>query len=529
MNAMTKPATTWEQMRTLLGLDTSFKSPAATGVLNRTPLAPTKKPRPGGPAAELMAVRCKDGERTVHATRLAGALIAEGLDLDGCIASCFAWNSLNVDVLDEGKLEAICHSIFAADVRNHPERHRGHAQHQPLFDLNAGRIDRYINSAPPPRRWLLDGLIALGKCGAVVAPGASSKSQWLLQLGVTVATGVDLADHWKAGETGGVLMLCAEDDNDEIHRRLNRIYMHMYAHGLGPRMVNLNANLFIFPTVGVNTLLTKRDPSGEYSTTEVLHGIVALASQIKNLKLIVIDPLSRFRGGEENSNEGATRFVEVMEHIAKETGATVLAAHHASKASYANADAGQGASRGASALTDGLRWQMNLNPPTEKLAASAGVAKSDLRNYVVATVTKINYSAVPEPVLLERQSDGYLSAATADQANRRAMQAQIARVLQIIASSPKPMTARRFEDMHAGTNQVTGLAKQPLREVLKKAVVAGLLAGGNRQPLSLTDTGAEYLRCVALDSTSRRATDAPTADAPASAKKVRRNKTHTNQ
>jgi RecA-family ATPase len=61
--------------------------------------------------------------------------------------------------------------------------------------------------------------------------------------------------------------------------------------------------------------------------------LVLAAQQIPNLKLIVIDPASRFRGGDENASQDVTRFVEAVERVAQATGAAVLIIHHANKGS----------------------------------------------------------------------------------------------------------------------------------------------------------------------------------------------------
>jgi hypothetical protein len=519
--------TTWAEFESLLQLNmpsTHQRKAAASSAMPSANLATDSS----NGVADLMGVQCRDGERTKHALRLAGALVADGADLQTCVAHCNEWNSRNIDVLDADKIESICKSIFDADVRNHPERHSASSANDPLFDLNDGRIDRYLASAPPPRRWLLQDLIVIGKAGAVVAPGGFSKSQLLLQLSVTIVTGIDLAGYWSAGETGGVLVLCAEDDQEEIHRRIHTIKQRLQADGHGIALAVLPGSLFIFSTIGVDTLFTKAGPNGNVAQTTTLHRLVALAKQIENLKLIVVDPVSRFRGGEENSNEDATRFVEALETIAKLTGASVLAAHHASKASY-GVEANQGASRGASALTDGLRWQMNLNPPTDKQAEGLGVTKAEMGKYVVATVTKSNYSAIPAPVILERQTGGYLQAVTASQAQSAVHFSAVSRVLDLISKAPKPMTARQLEVEYGGVSNAAGLAKQRLREILKFAAEKGWLIGGDRKSLALTAAGAEFLRMMPPKESKTPTGDAPKADAMRRAEHSRRKKSEQNQ
>ena len=441
-----------------------------------------------GSLATMMETVCVDGQRTDHALSLAGALIASGTDLAGCISSCLAWNARNQSPLDDDKVEQICQSIHNADLRNHPERHQI-AANDALFDISAGRIDTFLNTAPPPRRWLINELIAVGKVGAIVAPGGSSKSQLMLQIGTSVATGIDLANHWKVGETGGVLMLCAEDDREEIHRRVHRINSHLTARGHAKTLAALPKGLFVFSTVGIDTLLTKRQPQGEVSPTAIIQRIVALAAQIPDLKLIIIDPVSRFRGGEENSNEDGARFVEALEQIAKLSGAAVLIAHHASKASTGGGEVTQGASRGASSLTDGVRWQMNLSPPTDKQLDALGLMRTELSGHVMATVTKSNYSLIPPPAMFKREDGGYLTVVSAGQARSGAEIESIIRVLRIVDSAGSALTMRQLENQHAGVKKEILLSKERLRAVLKRAIELGVILGGDRQTLTITLAG----------------------------------------
>ena len=89
-----------------------------------------------------------------------------------------------------------------------------------VFDLNEARVDRFLTHDPPSRRWLLEDCLPLGKVGLLVAPGGTGKSQLALQIAVAVATGGEVADWWQVGEKGRVLALFAEEDEEELHRRV---------------------------------------------------------------------------------------------------------------------------------------------------------------------------------------------------------------------------------------------------------------------------------------------------------------------
>lgn len=491
----TSAAYTWAELARKLGISTD----QANSQLSAQPRSKGTSQGDAMQLEDLMLRRCKDGERTEHLTKLVGKLLAAGVPAEPALQLCQTWNSQNIEPLDSDKIDATFHSIHACDLRNHPERYPGlRTHHQPLFDLSAGSIQGYLSTDPAPRRWLLKDLLVQGKVGAIVAPGGSSKSQWLLQLAVSVASGLPVAEHWQIGETGRVLVFFAEDDNDEIHRRLKRITDHHMLAGNAAQLADLKDRLYVFSTIGVDTLLTKRDVTGEVRVTSIVQGMAALAQQITDLKLIIIDPASRFRGGEENSNEDATRFVEALETLAKQTGATVLIAHHTNKGSYgSDAEPGQGAARGASALTDGLRWQMNLSRPSEKQLSSIGASKDQANRYVAATVTKTNYSAYPPAAMLERLDNGYLTAITPTQMQQRAENAAIMRVVALLMQQPKPISARQLEDQFGGVTGLLKLPKHDVRHIVQLATQRGLIAGGDRKPLTVSTEGRKIFEAVA--------------------------------
>jgi hypothetical protein len=83
--------------------------------------------------------------------------------------------------------------------------------------------------------------------------------------------------------------------------------------------------------------------------------------------------------------------MKIIEHIGKETGATMLALHHASKSSVADSKI---SARGASALTDACRWLLTLNGEGDSIKA---------------TLAKANYISYQEPQALDRLSTGVLT------------------------------------------------------------------------------------------------------------------------
>ena len=442
--------------------------------------------------SDSLLASCGDGSRTAHLTGLAGTYIARGFNLDQTIEHCLLWNERNTPPLDHAKVIDACESIAVADARNHPNRVAKqlslvlpNTPPTPLFDIKDARIDSFIQTVPPPQRWVLKNFLPLGIVAAVVAPGGSSKSQFLMQMAYSVATGIRLADHWPVGEVGAVLMLCAEDGNAEIHRRVHWIHQQLGMALDAAATAQLFDRFLIRSMVGEDILLTEKNQSGEVVRTPIIDRLLLTAKQVSDLKLIIIDPASRFRGGDENSNADATRFVQALEYLAQSTGATVLIAHHSNKMSMNGDEANQSASRGASAFTDGIRWQMALTPQTKKSKALAGIPEADRRLFVEAALVKTNYTAPMLPVMLKRGRDGYLDATLTTTSG---MQLSLhTKVIGLIAKHVRGISARQFESQYGGVDKSLGLAQRALRAVIADLINEGSIVGGNRKLLKVSE------------------------------------------
>ena len=120
---------------------------------------------------------------------------------------------------------------------------------------------------------------------------------------------------------------------------------------------------------------------------------------------IILDPLSRFSGPDvERDNAVATTFVEVVESLAVQTGATSLLSHHTNRR---RARPGRSSTRrrdeAFTGLYDGPRWQAGLS--VQKVALDDAEERERLGRIFTFAQTKSNYSRDFEPVLL-RQVEG---------------------------------------------------------------------------------------------------------------------------
>lgn len=354
---------------------------------------------------------------------------------------------------------------------------------EPLFPLGEASIATMLATAPKAREYIITPLLPRGVTGALVAPGGTGKSFMLMQLAAAVASGSPLLGY-EVPEPAGVLMLAAEDDREEIHRRMAAIVGSFHDREPEPHememLKELAANLYIQPRVGEENRLTMRGPDGNVILSPLVDRIIATARQIENLKLIILDPVSRFRSGDENSSEDATRLVEACERIRKATNATVLLAHHTRK----GASGLQDDIRGASAFVDGLRWAATLHRLNADDAKEYGMDREEAAKYLRFQLVKANYVAPQDPVFLERGEGGKLiktEAPTPARENKQQERAEdryryvLARMKGLVQEKSEkgdPLTKRAVRN-YAGTEGIFGVSDRPLRSILERAILEG--------------------------------------------------------
>lgn len=313
----------------------------------------------------------------------------------------------------------------------------------------------WATTAPPKRSYLLyagkwaseafdppAGLVPLGRVGMLAAAGGLGKSWALTQLALSVATGTPWLGTYSIATPGRVLLVMGEEEESEILRRLH------YA----ARLMRLDtaaaeraaANIVPLALSGCSAALTC-EPVAAYGAapapfaheTALVGELLAALKDAGPWSLLIFDPLSRFAGNDaEKDNAAATRFIETLERLTKLQGTpTVLVAHHTPKHERQDdSKVGSTAARGASALTDGVRFMMTLKYWPGEHASG-----------LTLSFTKQNYGKRPEPLQLYR-----------DDANHGALRVATAAELADAAAAQAAVVAKRKRGPEAGPSDAAG-------------------------------------------------------------------------
>jgi RecA-family ATPase len=264
--------------------------------------------------------------------------------------------------------------------------------------------------APPERKWIVRDMIPDRTVTIVAGDGGGGKTTLMLQLSVAIAG----ERPWLGNnpDPGPVLIVTAEDDEEEIHRRLAAI-----ARSLGVELSDL-ADLHIVPLAGEDAVIgAPEGKAGLIAPTAVFRGLVALIERIKP-RLVVLDALADMYAGEENARAQARQFIGLLRGLAIKNDLAVVLISHPSLSGMAS---GSG-TRGSTAWSNSVRARLYLE---RILDEGNREIDPDLR---VLRVKKLNYGPIGLELRLRWQNGAFVLDGPAGGFDKMAADAKAERV-----------------------------------------------------------------------------------------------------
>ncbi|WP_213771967.1 AAA family ATPase [Bradyrhizobium sp. dw_78] len=181
----------------------------------------------------------------------------------------------------------------------------------------------WSGSAPEPKKWLAEQRIPSGDVTIIGADGGSGKTEIALQLAVAVSQKLG---NWLgcAVDAGQVLFLSAEEPEDDIRIRVNRI-CHQYC--INPDTIrDLH---FRFPDLDATLLIDVDVSSSGIRKTNLFRSMEGWVRS-HGPALVIIDAVAAVFGADNVSRKQVRAFIAALRKIAHETGAAFLLLDHPS-------------------------------------------------------------------------------------------------------------------------------------------------------------------------------------------------------
>ena len=218
----------------------------------------------------------------------------------------------------------------------------------PLGIINLAQL---AGKPMPPRDWLVEDIIPAYQVTLLTGNGGDGKSLLAIQLGVAVATGTDWIGFLP--KQGGVLLASAEDEHDEVHRRVIDI--------IGQRedlSLDMMSNFNVIDLTTIDALLAALEGrSGAMKTTPLFTQIEKKIEEYRP-SLFIIDALADVYGGDENVRPQVRQFIGFLRRLCQKYKVTIVLIAHPSLSGMAS---GSGTS-GNTAWNNSVRSRLYLTP-----------------------------------------------------------------------------------------------------------------------------------------------------------------------
>ena len=245
----------------------------------------------------------------------------------------------------------------------------------PEFEIyDAGDIDK---EPIPPREWVYGNRYCIGFVSANLGDGGVGKTALAIADAISITTGKSLTgEHVFRREN--VLIVCLEDDLDEMKRRIKAALLH---HHIDPAEVK--GRLFYCTHKG-EKLIVRR---GDATSPGRLGAMIRAAIRKRGARVVFIDPLVKAHAADENNNVDMDVVIDNLVEIASEERVSIMVSHHTRKGSAeaGNADIG----RGATAVKNGARLVY-----TSVKMSEAERARFNLTEVVAVTLFRVDSGKV---------------------------------------------------------------------------------------------------------------------------------------
>ena len=349
------------------------------------------------PAADREAVWADYERNCAPKTPLAGESNADGLEREGRGRGLFdeKWaddiQQWNTDIAAEAKERVAKEKAEAPKASEPPPDPE--TSPTPIKLRSAFPIDRM---AIPPRDWVIPGLLLRKNLSVLVAPPGSGKSLLMVQIALMVGAGMQWAG-WTPRKREKVLIINAEDDIDEMHRR-----MFVAAEVMKIDQNELVDWVMLPDQLEIIVIARADNRTKTVVRTPLIEALVATIIA-ERIGVIVVDPFAETFEGDENSNSEVKWAGMLWREVARRTGCALMLVHHTRK--YAGSMAGDAdASRGGGALIGTARILGTLFVMTEDEAKAMNVSLDQRGDYVRYDDAKANHSRKGSVKWFEKRS-----------------------------------------------------------------------------------------------------------------------------
>lgn len=328
-----------------------------------------------------------------------------------------------------------------------------------------------------PMDWVINTMIPANTVTLLSGDGGTGKSLLALNLAISVATGGLLPWLGFKPQKGPALYVGAEDDQNEMHRRINNMIWNRPDIGFSDLK-----DLHIASLAARDALLSVVDARSNILTPSPLFEQIRTKIDAERPRLVVFDTLADLFPGNENDRAQARQFIGQLRKLSVDFSTTIILLSHPSLSGMAS---GTGTS-GNTAWNNSVRSRLFMQRINEEGYELDKTARK-------LTVMKSNYGETGFEVHMNYVEGYFEPEKTADSLDRSSMDAKAERIyLQLldeytkasIEVSPNFSSNNSAATVFARSDKREGITKAQFKSAQERLQLAGKIWMGERGPAS---------------------------------------------
>lgn len=300
------------------------------------------------------------------------------------------WNERSEPPWDPCELDPIIQNAYRY-AKNSPHAPGSEFEAVTIPQTNQGLrftpLAAFDPSTLPPRKWIVDGLLARGYVTILASAPGAGKTQYLAQLALSIAHSNPQIANRTIAESTPVWFFNAEDDLTELKRRLGAAMRRFD--------LDLSNGHAVGVSSGVETPLKIATFDQQKGVQISRPAIDTLVSQLlaNRVGVLIVDPFAELHSAPENDNGAMRAVTAAFRDIAQRANCAVLIAAHTRKQPGMAPDGSAGnqdALRGAGSQNGVARIVFTLVGMSAKEGKQLKVPESERSKYQRLDIAKGN-------------------------------------------------------------------------------------------------------------------------------------------
>lgn len=324
-----------------------------------------------------------------------------------------------------------------------------------------------------------------------ISAGGTGKTTVALFEAVTLALGKELWGRMPKHPCRTVIVT-REDSREILVARMREIMDAMFLDDA--EVAQVLTNLLIVDVSGVSFRLSSVAEDVVIPHAQNLNWLVANLKEWKP-DWIIFDPLVSFGVGESRVNDAEQGLIEAFRVLRNHLDCCIEGIHHSGKANAREKNTDQYAGRGGSALSDGCRMVVVMQPlEADEWLKTTGMRLSDGESGIVMALPKLSFAGKQEPIYIRR--DGYrfsrvMPMRRSPEQEEAAIENQVCQFITYEYSQDRRYSTKDLEDSARKLN----LARAQIRSAITALKVSGKViyhevkgkSGSHYEPVTLAE------------------------------------------